>query len=78
MFVGANQLKKARTDNKFEKDMKPLSMDAKFDDFAKRDGWTERRTDGATDGRTDTPAYWDAMDASKKKACVIYALKEPH
>ena len=36
------------------------SMDTKFDDFAKRDG--------PTDGRTDTPAYWDAMDASKKEA----------
>ena len=37
------------------------SMDTKFDGFAKRDGATERRTDGAT----DTAAYWDAMDASK-------------
>ena len=34
------------------------SMDKKFDDFAKRDAWM--------DGRTDTPAYWDAMVASKK------------
>ena len=48
------------------------SMDAKFDDFAKRDGRTEQRTDrardGATDGQmeqwTETPAYGDAMDAS--------------
>ena len=37
------------------------SMDTKFDDFAKRDGPTERRSDGAT----DTAAYRDAMDASK-------------
>ena len=33
-------------------------IDAKYDNFAKRDG----RSDGAT----DTAAYWDAMDASKK------------
>ena len=32
-------------------------MDAKFDDFAKRDG--------RTDGQMDTPAYTDAIDASK-------------
>ena len=37
------------------------SIDKKFDNFAKREGATERRT--------DTAAYWDAMDASKKK-CV--------
>ena len=29
------------------------STDAKFDDFAKRDGRTDGRTDGPTDGRTD-------------------------
>ena len=39
------------------------SMDTKFDDFAKRDRATERRTDAAT----DTAAYWDAMDASKNQ-----------
>ena len=37
--------------------MDDSSMDAKFDDFAKRDGRTERRTerrmDGATDGWSD-------------------------
>ena len=33
-------------------DVVNASMAAKFDDFAKRDGRTERRTDG----RTDTPA----------------------
>ena len=37
------------------------SMDPKYDYFAKRVG----RTDVGTDSRTDTPGYWDAMDASK-------------
>ena len=37
-----------------------LSMEAKFHDFAKRDG------------RTDIPAYWDAMDASKNAGQVYH------
>ena len=40
------------------------SMDAKCDDFAKRDGPTERRSDGATERQT--LAYRDAMNASEK------------
>ena len=38
------------------------SINANFDDFANLDG-----PDGPTDRQTDgqTPAYWDAMDASK-------------
>ena len=32
--------------------MDDASIDAKFDDFAKRDGRTERPTDGPTDGQT--------------------------
>ena len=46
------------------------SMDAKFHDLAERDRQMERRTDGAmggwSNGWTETLAYWDAMDASKK------------
>ena len=41
-------------------------MDTKYDDFAKRDGATKRRPDEAT----DTAAYRDAMDASKKKLLI--------
>ena len=44
------------------------SMDAKFDDFAKRDGLT----DHLMDGQTEASAYWDAMEASKK---IIYVQK---
>ena len=39
------------------------SMVAKYDDFAKRDGRTERRTDG----RTDTPAYRDVRTHLKTR-----------
>ena len=44
------------------------SMDAKFDDFVKRDGLPEQ----LMDRQTETPAYWDAMEASKK---IIYVQK---
>ena len=39
------------------------SMDTKFDDFAKRDR--------PTLGRTDTAAYKDKMDASKKRSANV-------
>ena len=52
------------------------AIDTKFDNFAKRDGATERRierrSDGRSDGRSDEAtgrqtAYWDAMNASKNR-----------
>mgnify|MGYP001796836427 CR=1 FL=1 len=47
-------------------------MVIKFYDLAKRDGWTDLRTYGAMERWTDTPAYWDAMDASKNKFNIIF------
>ena len=41
-------------------------MDTKIDDFAKRDGRTERRT--------DTSGYRDAMDASKNDTNQAHTL----
>ena len=43
------------------------SMNAKFDDFAKRKGWTEQQMDGRIDGLMDKETFWLICDGCIQK-----------